>query len=180
MTAPSTEGPGYDRRLIAIDLGKWVSGLAHFYRGRLVEAYEVRIRRGSFPALRMGQALLSAGLRHCDEDGALWVSERMRDYPGKGARTENLEELRRVWEWLIEHFRKTPHDFRNIPAAEWKGNVPKAVTRTRIRDILFRAERVAVRPKTKETYDAVGLGLVVMGRAKRGLEPANPPPAHSR
>jgi len=52
--------------------------------------------------------------------------------------------------------------------SQWKGSTPKAICRDRIRRVLSEAE-VARITGTHDAWDAVGIGLVALGRCGRGL-----------
>lgn len=169
---------------VAVDIGKWVSGVAIFGPAdspgpdpRLLHATEVKLERvaGKLDPDRMARALYDhvwRTLRH--EPQVTWVAEEMVDYPGKGAREDDLEHLRESVEalrlMLFGHER-----FLTRRAAAWKGGTSKAVTEYRVREILTTEEFALVKPWTKETWDAIGLGLVQTGRASRGVVPVRPP-----
>ena len=53
--------------------------------------------------------------------------------------------------------------------AEWKGQVPKNVTESRIANILSRSEFDLLEDLEGDTFDAVGVFLHYTGRAKRGM-----------
>lgn len=52
--------------------------------------------------------------------------------------------------------------------SQWKGSTPKAICRERIKRVLSEAE-VARITGTHDAWDAVGIGLVALGRCGRGL-----------
>lgn len=164
--------------IVAVDLGKRVSGLAVFRRsGELVRAMEVRCASATpdgMASVLVGAAL---GLGVALPDSR-WHVEKMLDYSGKGRRREDLQHLRDITVSLVDDhsLRVTEH-----AAHRWKGGITKRVTRLRVwgrREALPRqpglltpSERLRVDPVSKETIDAIGLGLFVLGRARRGMLP---------
>jgi len=156
----------------AVDLGKWVSGLAVFVDDRLAWAGEVRItRRLSRPsanlAIRMAAALWGEASAWPLE--GLWVAERMRDYAGKGGRSADLQHLREVSQRLSEVVREHGARFRDIPAERWKGMLPKDVCHRRTLRFLDDDEQSNIVLSSKESLDAIGIGLHTLGRAGRGM-----------
>jgi len=154
--------------MIAIDIGKRVSGVATFAEdGELICAVEIHAPPGA-----MARALASAP--PADRRGDQWVAERMVDYQSKGARAAALGGLR----LQLEQLRRLIHPakLRLVRASAWKGNVPKDVCFQRIAQELARHERARVYPwpasaggEGKEAVDAVGIGLFVLGRLGRGM-----------
>lgn len=148
--------------LIAVDLGKWTSGVAVFDQSnRLVRAFEITIPRGPNPAGRMAEAIITeVGIEHP------FVVEKMKDYEGKAGRAGDLEQLREV----PKELRARGARVHERTAASWKGNVPKHVTHARALDLLDEVEVENIDDAgDKEIMDAVALGLVFLGRARRGV-----------
>lgn len=58
-----------------------------------------------------------------------------------------------------------------IKPAEWKGQVPKDITKKRILSLLDEAEINAIVKggEMHNVFDAIGIGLFGLGRAKRGM-----------
>lgn len=173
--------------LVAVDIGKWVSGLAVFdQEGTLLAAWEARVarppgRRDPDPRLMAvtlytttWSVLHSLGI---DEPcKVLWVVEKMVDYDGKGGREEDLEHLRKSVAEMVELARQHPNmAMDEVRAHAWKGNVPKRVTEHRVRGILTDKEFESIVIWTKETWDAIGIGLFRVGRAGRGSVPRGEP-----
>ena len=58
-----------------------------------------------------------------------------------------------------------------VEPAEWKAQVPKDVTRRRIEGFLTDAEKAVIKKggEMHNVYDAIGIGLFALGRAKKGM-----------
>lgn len=167
----AVEPPRDGRHTVAIDLGKWVSGVAVFdAEGVLVRAREVTIRRWPRAAGHMAACLLIDVL--LVPEGADVVFEKMRDYKGKAARSRDLAHLRDVAKALrgqVRAFGRGRVRVVEYTAHAWKGNVPKTVTEGRILRELTHDEARGIVPRTKETFDAIGIGLFHIGRLGRGM-----------
>ena len=164
--------------LVTIDIGKRVSGVSLWCSPDLVEAREVH----STGEIHMAEAIVNYTRRWLRHDEVIWVVEAMVDYEARGARKDDLECLRRITERLKGEFAELPgiHRLRRRRAHAWKGGVPKTVTARRVWFALTESERrrVCEEPRssallfgrlTKETGDAVGLGLTHLRRLDRGL-----------
>lgn len=147
---------------VAVDFGKRVSGLAVLTQtGELLEAREVHVPSGRPRA--MAAALFAAGP---DPDArARWVGERMQDREGKSARAGDLETLRDV----ARELQALTGRLALVAPSAWKGNVPKRITSSRILRELAVEEIDRIAELTKETLDAIGIGLWVSGRLGRGM-----------
>lgn len=163
--------------LVTVDLGLRVSGIALWADGEMTAAYEVRVSTGR--PRDMARALWRHGARFAPR-GALWVAERMKDYRGKGARKKALRRLRQVSTGLADLMKGTGHCLKLYTAAEWKGSTPKPICHARIWPELTAAERVMVVPASKETLDAVGIGLFELARLGRGMTRPRPRATRSR
>lgn len=164
--------------LVSIDVGKRVSGVAVWDGTTLVECREVYARP---TAEAMAAAIVDFAAPFVRHDHVQWVVESMVDYKGKNARKRDLEQLRDVVAETLKAARELPgtHRMYRRRAHRWKGAVPKSVTARRVWFELSEAERRrVVAPDeaellfgqlTKETADAVGLGLVHRSRLGRGL-----------
>ena len=144
--------------LVAIDLGKRVSGYARFRRSRLVYATEVLSRP---TAAAMARALV---ITDCGT-GLPWYAEKMTDYAAKGGRSGDLEQLREIARCIEGH----GVDLRLVRAHSWKGSIPKSVERSRVLAELDEEEHMAILDLGKESVSAIGIGLVLTGRLGRGL-----------
>ena len=58
-----------------------------------------------------------------------------------------------------------------VEPAEWKAQVPKDVTRRRIEALLTPSEKEGIKKggEMHNVYDAIGIGLFALGRAKKGM-----------
>lgn len=151
---------------IAVDLGKRVSGYAVFDEvGVLVEAGEVRARGGQ-PRV-MARQIFVKGVEFAPARG-IWVGEKMLDYTARGARKKALEGLRQVSFLLQENLPEDAH-WVEYTANRWKGNVPKQICHRRARAALSVWERSRVLLDTKESMDALGIGMFHNNRLNRGM-----------
>lgn len=103
------------------------------------------------------------------------VGERQVVYPGaKGLKTNpnDLLDLAMCagafYGALCVDLRAT---LRLVEPAEWKAQVPKEITRERIKAILTPQEISRIRKggEMHNVWDAIGIGLFASGRAKRGM-----------
>lgn len=152
------------KHLVSIDLGKRVSGVAVFENGRLREAYEITCPTGR--AADMARDIIESAFDAAgqpDDWRPKWVAEKMLDYSGKNGRKVNLEQLREIG----RHMAAMGARPQLITARKWKGSITKDVTRIRVLEALDTDETYT--ELTKETVDAIGLGLFVLGRVGRGV-----------
>ena len=58
-----------------------------------------------------------------------------------------------------------------VEPAEWKAQVPKDITRERIENLLMGKELNVIKKggEMHNVYDAIGIGLFALGRAKKGM-----------
>lgn len=58
-----------------------------------------------------------------------------------------------------------------VEPAEWKAQVPKDITRKRIEGLLSHSEPLSIKKggEMHNVYDAIGIGLFAIGRAKKGM-----------
>lgn len=145
----------------AVDLGKRVAGLAVFDEaGTLVWAGEVEEPNGR--EYEMARRLVETARRVAPEGAVEWVAEAMVFRSGKNARARDLRHLAAVAVRL-------PAPRKLYRAEEWKGNVPKVICETRILGALTDEEYGAVERWTKESADAIGIGLFHTRRLGRGM-----------
>lgn len=167
--------------LFSVDLGKWECGVAAFDRsGELRGAAEVVIpHMASYRAERMAQKVMNWAVNYAPDPRACrWVCEEMMDYPGKLARGTSLDDLRAVAYALRQQYGLIITEWK---ARKWKGQVKKPVIFHRVLNLLTSNEqgRIVLRRgqslnprhgvQPKEALDAVGLGLVAIDRAGRGV-----------
>lgn len=150
--------------LVSIDLGKRVSGIAVFENGLLREAFEITVPCGR--ARSMAHDIIESAFEAAgqpDKWKPRWVAEKMLDYGSKGGRKANLEQLRQVSRAMAD-MGCAPE---LVTARKWKGSITKGVTRIRVLEALALEETYT--ELTKETVDAIGIGLYVLGRVGRGV-----------
>lgn len=150
------------RSLVSVDLGKRVAGIAFFRDAVLVDARELRTTPG-----RMAALLLSQGIAF--DPSARWAAEQMKHYAGKGGRRRDLEQLEDLAAALAKGARAAGGTYRGIPASRWIGGLPKAIAHARILGALTPEELDLFVDRTKESMDAVGIGLYTEGRTSRGV-----------
>ena len=150
-----------------IDWGARKCGVAIVVGGRVLRADVVHAPS----PLDMPRAVLRWFARHERVD--VFVSEKMRDYPGKSARSRDLETLRDVsagfQKAIATHYGPRKPRFREMPAAKWKGTVKKAVLLERVRRKLLKAEIRLAAVLDKESLDAIGLAWFEAGELPRGM-----------
>lgn len=99
-----------------------------------------------------------------------WFAEWMLDYTGKGGRRSRLDALRRV----AEQIERRGINLTMRPAWAWKGGISKPITRCRVLGALERDDyEPQLHEITKETIDAIGLGLFELDRVGRGVVKPN-------
>ena len=160
-------------RVAALDLGKWKIGVAVAEGSRVVAATTLVQRRHPWRAADTA-ALVERYLGIGEvTDPLVLVAEWPRKYAKTRKEHKDIETLLAVGRLL-------PIAHRLAPAA-WKGQVPKAVTRARTRAILGTGELAAVvaasgkspgwwaSEDSHDAWDALGILLVYLGRAKRGV-----------
>ena len=175
LREPWSTAPGL---LLSVDPGATYCGCAAWVDGVLVGVERVvgsgRARgRGVDPAALARkvwawwvETVRDPLLQHPE---AYLVVEDQQDYPGRGARTADLDRLRAV----VRHLAIVPphRELRPRPGA-WKAGVPKAVHHRRALAALWPTERRTIseagRLDDGDVLDAVALGLWAVGRLGRG------------
>ena len=170
--------------LIAIDPGVHSMAIAVFHDdGTLVDAwneatpmYSVddfsRMLEGwGSPSVRLVNRLQS----HVRLETNRVVGERQVVYPGaKGLKT-NPNDLLDLAMCAGAFFSTLCVDMQAqltvVEPAEWKAQVPKDITRKRIEGLLTTSEKVNIKKggEMHNVYDAIGIGLFALGRAKKGM-----------
>ena len=153
-------------RLVTIDFGKKTSGIALWSGSILARSFEVHAPGGD-PSV-MAMQIYLAGTWFAPE-AAMWVGENMRDYRAKGARKKDLQGLRDVALRALLVATEGRHQLLLVPASRWKAGTSKDVCHRRILAHLNGREVEAITPPTKETLDAVGIGLWKLERLGRGM-----------
>lgn len=174
--------------LIAIDPGVHNMAIAVFGdNGVLLEAWNETDARSAFegllnetlerwgsPPLRLINRLQSH-IRLGGVDRNLIVGERQVVYPGaKGLKT-NPNDLLDLAMCAGAFYGALCVEMKSalqiVAPAEWKAQVPKEITRERIKAILTPQEISRIRKggEMHNVWDAIGIGLFACGRAKRGM-----------
>ena len=144
-------------RVIVLDPATRRCGVAVFVEGVLQSAMTVRAKTTAGVVNMLGTELARA-------DSV--VIETPVTHKRATARHEDLRGLR----VMVRLVRKTATcPVLGVTPRQWKGNVPKEITAARALAILSDAERAAIRDDSDDTTDAIGLGLVALTRAKRGV-----------
>ena len=147
--------------VVAVDPGKHRCGVAVFLDGEL--AFAGTTRTAATPAL-VASRILEAVRRAvtCPRE-AIWVVERPVRYARQRESHVNLDAL----DASIHALRlKVPEaKWVELHPSEWKGQLPKRVSRDRTRAKLAWGERSAVDPRANhDAWDAISIGLFHLGR----------------
>lgn len=174
--------------LIAIDPGVHNMAIAVFGdNGVLLEAWNETDARSSVegllnetlerwgsPPLRLINRLQSH-IRLGGVDRNLIVGERQVVYPGaKGLKT-NPNDLLDLAMCAGAFYGALCVEMKSalqiVEPAEWKAQVPKDITRKRIEGLLKPGENLGIKKggEMHNVYDAIGIGLFALGRAKKGM-----------
>lgn len=154
-----------DGALLTIDPGVHACGCAIFARGRLVKAAYVKTNDPN----TLAQAVVDFQTGYFATHVAI---ERQRIYDGGRKQKIDLNDLldlSRVVGRLEERYRSWPAQL--IYPQDWKGQVPKEIMTKRIQRALTPDEMaviVSAGSKDHNTFDAIGIGLFVLGRCKVG------------
>ena len=147
--------------LVAIDPGKHRCGVAVFRDGHLV--YAATTRTAPTPALVAHRILGEVRRVLVAPGGAVWVVERPVRYATRRQSHVNLDAL----DASIHALRLKVPDAKwvELHPSDWKGQLPKRVSRDRTRAKLAWGERTAVDPHaTHDAWDAISIGLYHLGR----------------
>lgn len=166
--------------LIAIDPGVHNMAIAKFTEGgMLIEAWNepsmafdpgvTPVEAWGSPSIRLVNRLQS----HMKADRIF--GERQVVYPGaKGLKT-NPNDLLDLAMCSGAFYGALCVEMRSslvlVEPAEWKAQVPKDITRRRIEGLLTDAEKACIKKggEMHNVYDAIGIGLFALGRAKKGM-----------
>lgn len=151
--------------VLAVDPGVKKAGWALFVNG-VLRAGGTAIGRDAFSTSSEIVDVIEA--LHVLPDRV--VIEKMRKYTGRG---ETHKDLDRV-EVMAKALGKAARTMWNAPTkrvypSDWKGNVPKDVCQRRVERTLTHNELDSMHDFGHDAMDAVGVGLVAVGRLKRGL-----------
>ena len=100
-------------------------------------------------------------------------TEDMQKYPTKRSKHKDLDRVSAATDLLEE--RSGWKVVRQAPS-RWKRQVPKDVCRKRILGILSKSEQRTLVGKGADMFDAIGIGLVDVGRATPGMVPVKKEP----
>ena len=173
--------------LIAIDPGVHSMAIAVFHDdGTLLDAWNeesksvfltnvrisaMQVARWGSPSVRLINRLQS----HVRLERNRIVGERQVVYPGaKGLKT-NPNDLLDLAMCAGAFYGTLCVDMvatlTIVEPAEWKAQVPKDITRTRIEGLLGSTEKMLIKKggEMHNIYDAIGIGLFALGRAKKGM-----------
>jgi hypothetical protein len=154
---------------VSVDLGKRKAGIAVWDDGILVHAQTIHVAsQGEWEPVMMSTAIL-AGIRKVVDTAHFTITMEWPIVYGNAlANADNVNDLQEVGRLLgvgIPTKRVSPF--------QWKGNVPKEITRARTRAVLSEAEVAQLPAETEhDAWDAVGIGLFAEGRTRRGIVPA--------
>lgn len=169
--------------LIAIDPGVHSMAIAVFaYDGVLLDAWNEAVPAPSWQLPRLLEYWGSPSVRlvswlqiHVRLERNRIVGERQVVYPGaKGLKT-NPNDLLDLAMCAGAFYGALCVDMaaslQLVEPAEWKAQVPKDITRKRIEGILTTSEKVNIKKggEMHNVYDAIGIGLFALGRAKKGM-----------
>ena len=154
--------PTHDRlgRILMLDPATRRCGVAVYVDGVLGEALTVHGRHPNHVV-----TLLAGRIGTADAV----VIEVPLVYKGATARDKDLEGLREMVRLVRAASKRNGVYVYSVTPSKWKGNVPKAITARRALALLTEPERATLADTGDDTTDAIGLGLVALGRAKRGV-----------
>ena len=172
--------------LIAIDPGVHNMAIAVFGdNGVLLEAWNETDTRSSVEVLPFSKTLERWGSpsvrlinrlqSHIRLERNHIVGERQVVYPGaKGLKTNpnDLLDLAMCAGAFYGALCVDMHaSLMLVEPAEWKAQVPKDITKKRIEALLSHSEPLSIKKggEMHNIYDAIGIGLFALGRAKKGM-----------
>lgn len=144
----------------AVDPGKARSSIAEFHDGVFIGCWMTHVSE----------------LTGTDRPGRV-VMELPMVYPGSRVRANDLVDLTAAGMAVASRLSKPGEKIHTISPADWKGNCPKEVTRKRVLGKLTAEERATleidinrVKPGLRHNlFDSIGLALVFLKRARRGV-----------
>ena len=114
-------------------------------------------------------------VRRVGDRPAIWLLETPKNLTSFGVAHRDLDRLRKTNSKIAKTARERGETVRQIVPSAWKGNVPKVVSHNRFLAALTEAERKCLPDLPRadmayahDLYDAVGIGLVGLGRLGRG------------
>lgn len=152
-------------------LDAWNEGRSHVADGRGEDDLSDVVWRWGSPSVRLINRLQS----HVRLERNRIVGERQVVYPGaKGLKT-NPNDLLDLAMCAGAFYGALCVDMvatlTIVEPAAWKAQVPKDITRKRIEGLLTTSEKVNIKKggEMHNVYDAIGIGLFALGRAKKGM-----------
>jgi hypothetical protein len=152
---------GADVRVVAIDPGRVKAAAAVFEDGVLVWAGTVRCRTPAATARR----LFEKG------PADVWVIEKMRYYSNKRSKHDSLDSVEATVDMVVAKVREAKGTVKRVYPSDWKRQTPKKVCEGRCKTVLSDTELAAMADTGHDTWDAIGIGLVHIGRARPGMVP---------
>lgn len=158
--------------LVSVDPGLRGCGVAVFADGVLLSAqYVANPAKGDGPKawLQMGLQVFRA-VGAFVKAGFRMVVEVPRVYPVSKGDPNDLIQIAGVAGAVVGQL--TPDTAQFTYPSDWKGQVPKEICQRRITALLSKTELDSVQSvgyKDHNTYDAIGIGLVALRRAKQGI-----------
>lgn len=147
--------------LYTVDPGKHKSAVASFLNGELIGVWFAKPETMEMAAKNLGRVAM----------------ERPRSYPGSPVRENDLLDLMAAGMEVAAQLKRPLETVQLVTPAEWKGQVPKPITKKRIEGKLSQAERMRLGSclllapvgERHNLFDAVGIGLFILKRAGRGM-----------
>jgi hypothetical protein len=152
-------------------LDAWNQDDPPFFKTSVQRSVAEQVERWGAPSLRLVNRLQS----HVRLESNRIVCERQVVYPGaKGLKTNpnDLLDLAMCAGAFSSALCVDMHaTLTLVEPAEWKAQVPKDVTRKRIEALLMGKELNVVKKggEMHNVWDAIGIGLFALGRAKKGM-----------
>ena len=156
--------------VVAIDPGVRKGGIAIYVNGVLVHACTVH---GKTPQDWVDQTIAEVLRLQVDGPWSItWVIEKMVHRDQADQKFEDLERVEASVYRLVDVIRsRSPLRGKvvRLKPEKWKRQVPKPICHKRTRDILHAEEKATIQDQGHDALDAVGMGLVYVGRAKPGI-----------
>lgn len=146
-------------KTIAIDPGKSSTGIAIFDRSGLLEIALAEPRK------RAEEFLMDLQIK----GRVCLVIEVPEEQKGRGASMRSILDLAKTAGRFVGIARARGWEVAEITPNQWKGSVPKEITKDRALKLLEVSELDALRGSKHDMWDAVGIGLYHLHRAARGL-----------
>lgn len=156
---PPTETTALTAHLVSIDVGRRCPGVALWRDRRLVDGAALPNAGGSRAVLAWVLERVPPGTPWH------WVAERPQHYALDLAHSSGVDALRT--ELTILQFVRSPEAL--YTPNDWKGQVPKAITASRLRTRLAHvADWYPSSDAASDVHDAIGIGAFHLGYVRRG------------